>query len=554
MFALRGENDLGIGDTESLKEFVRWARKQGMRAVQILPVNETGADHSPYNIISSMAIEPSTVATLPHVMEDLTTADFKKITAAHGVDQFHDGRVHYDPVKSLKVDLLRAAFSRFSKRGGIKRQEAFAEFRHGQRSWLEAYTVFRSLVDVHCTEVTSNWPDNQRSLAGAQGWLNGLDPEPRAEFQREADFRAYIQWIAFQQWESVREECDAQGVALIGDIPVGVSIYSADVWQEPGIFDLTRSSGAPPERVFAADPFTAKWGQNWGFPLYDWFAMSHDNFAWWRRRLRLMRRMFDLVRVDHALGFFRIYSFPWRPEDNMTYLELSDDQAAARTGRGLPGFMPNDDETPENREKNRRHGETLFRLFLEESAPHCLIAEDLGSVAPYVRPVLEKLEIPGFKIPQWEREPDGTFTPGADYPRLSLATYATHDHPPVRAFWNEWFEVIQAGPSEQADAALSQMRQLMEFSDAEDIELPRAFDAEIHRATHQGLLRSNSWLVIPMITDILGEEDRFNVPGATGEANWTARLNVPVSLLDTAFAAPLQRFAETLAASGRSDE
>jgi 4-alpha-glucanotransferase len=137
---------------------------------------------------------------------------------------------------------------------------------------------------------------------------------------------------------------------------------------------------------------------------------------------------------------------------------------------------------------------------------------------------------------------------------LSLATYATHDHPPVRAFWNEWFEVIQAGPSEQADTALSQMRQLMEFSGSADIELPRVFDAEIHRATLHGLFHCNSWLVIPMITDILAEEDRFNVPGAAGEGNWTARLNVPIGMLDTAFAAPLQRFDDALRASGRADE
>jgi len=554
VFALRGEKDLGIGDTESLKEFVRWARKHGMRAVQILPVNETGADHSPYNIISSMAVEPSTLTTLPRVMQDLTAADFKKITDTHGADKICDGHVHYDPVKSLKIDLLLAAFSRFSKRGGARRREAFAEFRHDQRSWLEPYTIFRSLVEVHDTEVISNWPRNQRSLAGAREWLNTLDPEPREEFQREADFRAYIQWIAFQQWESVREECDLQGVALIGDIPVGVSIYSADVWQEPGIFDLTRSGGAPPERAFATDPFTKKWGQNWGFPLYNWFAMSQDNFAWWRRRLRRMRQMFDLVRVDHALGFFRIYSFPWRPEENMAYLELSEDEAAARTGGALPGFVPNDDSTLENQDKNRRHGATLFRMFLEESVAHCLIAEDLGAVAPYVRPVLAELEIPGFKIPQWELEPDGKFTPGADYPRLSLATYATHDHPPVKAFWNDWFEVIQAGPSQQADAALAQMRLIMEFSGTGEIELPRAFDAAIHRATLQGLLRCNSWLVIPMITDILGEEARFNVPGAAGEDNWTARLDVPVSMLDTAFATPMKRFDEALQESGRADE
>ncbi len=179
-------------------------------------------------------------------------------------------------------------------------------------------------------------------------------------------FHRYVQWIAFSQWQAVRAHCEEIGVSLMGDVPVGVSIYSCDVWSEPQVFDLTRSSGAPPEKVFKADPFTEKWGQNWGFPLYDWFAMSKDNFAWWRRRLRAMTGMFDLVRVDHALGFFRIYSFPVAPEQNAEFLNLTEEQAKERTGGRLPGFEPRDDSTPENRERNRAHGEVIFKIMLDE--------------------------------------------------------------------------------------------------------------------------------------------------------------------------------------------
>jgi len=551
LFALRGENDLGVGDTDALKEFAGWAASHGMRAVQILPINETGSDHSPYNILSSMAIEPSTLATYPSAMVDLSAADFKRITAAHAATKLVSDRVAYGPVKALKFDLLRAAFSKFTTRASTARIADFAAFRHEHRSWIDAYSTFRALVEFHGTEVTDTWPEAHRSPAGTNDWVTALPDGDRERFDNEVTFRAYIQWIAYSQWDSVRETCAGHHVALIGDIPVGVSIYSADVWQEPEIFDLTRSCGAPPERVFAADPFTAKWGQNWGFPLYHWFAMSRDNFAWWRRRLRMMRRMFDLTRVDHALGFFRIYSFPWRPERNPEFLDLSETEAAAKTGGTLPGFVPQDDSTQENQDKNRRHGETLFKLFLDESDPHCLIAEDLGEVAPYVRPVLEHLEIPGFKIPQWERETDGSFTSGATYPRLSLATYATHDHPPVMAFWNDWFTATQSGSPDAASHALFEMRQLLAFAGRADIELPRPFDAKVHLATMQGLLASNAWLVIPMITDILGTTDRFNVPGAAGDQNWSARLTVAVSGLDVSFAAPLARFREALSASGR---
>jgi 4-alpha-glucanotransferase len=551
VFALRGEQDLGVGDTDALKEFVRWSARHGMHAVQILPINETGADHSPYNILSSMAIEPCTLATYPHSMVDLSAADFKRITAAHDAGTLTGGRVAYAPVKALKFDLLRAAFLKFSRRAGAARLADFEAFRDAQHSWIESYATFRALVETHGTEVTGEWPEAHRSPNGTQDWIAMLSDSDRENFEDEVTFRIYIQWIAYDQWDGVRQTCSDCDVALIGDIPVGVSIYSADVWQEPEIFDLERSCGAPPERVFAADPFTAKWGQNWGFPLYNWFAMSRDNFAWWRRRLRMMRQMFDLTRVDHALGFFRIYSFPWRPELNAEFLPLSEEEAAAKTGGALPGFVPQDDSTPENQDKNRRHGETLFKLFLDESDPHCLIAEDLGEVAPYVRPVLAQLEIPGFKIPQWERELDGSYKPGASYSRLSLATYATHDHPPVKAFWDEWFTATQSESTEAAAHALFEMKQLVAFADRNDVELPRPFDGEVHLATMQGLLASNAWLVIPMITDILGIDDRFNVPGATGDQNWSARLEVSVNQLDETFAPPLARFQKALVASGR---
>lgn len=551
VFALRGKHDLGVGDTDALKEFVRWSADHGMHAVQILPINETGADHSPYNILSSMAIEPCTVATYPHSMVDLSAADFKRITAAHDAGTLTGGRVAYAPVKALKFDLLRAAFRKFSLRASAARGADFDTFREEQRSWIESYATFRALVETHGTEVTDGWPEAHRSPIGTQDWLATLSDAERETFGAEVTFRIYIQWIAYDQWNRVRQACADCDVALIGDIPVGVSIYSADVWQEPEIFDIARSCGAPPERVFAADPFTAKWGQNWGFPLYNWFAMSRDNFAWWRRRLRMMRQMFDLTRVDHALGFFRIYSFPWRPELNAEFLPLSEEEAAAKTGGALPGFVPQDDSTQENQDKNRRHGETLFKLFLDESDPHCLIAEDLGEVAPYVRPVLEHLEIPGFKIPQWERELDGSYKSGASYSRLSLATYATHDHPPVKAFWDEWFTATQSDSPEAAAHALFEMKQLLAFADRTDIDLPRPFDAEVHLATMQGLLASNAWLVIPMITDILGIDDRFNVPGATGDQNWSARLEVSVNQLDETFAPPLAGFQKALFASGR---
>jgi 4-alpha-glucanotransferase len=165
-----------------------------------------------------------------------------------------------------------------------------------------------------------------------------------------------------------------------------------------------------------------------------------------------------------------------------------------------------------------------------------------------VRPVLEALRVPGFKIPQWERPYDGApnLTPGAEYQRLSLATYATHDHPPVRTFWNSWAAQAQAGDAH----AREEMRALVAFC-GEKLESARPFDAEIHAVTMRGLMACNSWLAIPMITDILGTEDRFNVPGAIGDENWTARLGLEVSQLDGEFSTELNVLRQILAQTER---
>ncbi len=555
VFALRGSQDLGVGDTLALREFATWASRHGLRVVQILPVNESGADNSPYNIISSMALDPTTIATFPSELPDLRKSDFKRITAEFDLDALRAGSVRYAEVKKLKRALLTAAHTRFQKSASAERQSAFDDFVREHEEWLAPYAFYRALVTRHGeSEVFDLWPEEERTLETAAGWLETLPEEERAEIEHLSAFHRYVQWIAFSQWQAARAYCESLGVSLMGDVPVGVSIYSADVWSEPGVFDLTRSSGAPPEKVFKSDPFTEKWGQNWGFPLYDWQAMSRDNFAWWRRRLQAIVGMFDLIRVDHALGFFRIYSFPWPPQRNAEFLDLDNEQAKILTEGRLPGFIPRDDSTPENQEANRRHGEVLYRIFLEEIAAPRLIAEDLGTVPPYVRPVLEQLQIPGFKIPQWERPYDGApnLTPGDTYARLSLATYATHDHPPVHTFWNAWFAQSQSTDASAAAHARAEMNALLAFCGEPPLAEPHAFDNAILAATMRGLMAANSWLAIPMITDILGTEDRFNVPGAIGDQNWTARLATPAGELNRDFDPQLKILRQILAQTGRN--
>jgi len=549
--AIRGANDVGIGDTETLVELAVWASRAGFRLVQILPVNETGSDSSPYNIISSLAYEPVTLSVSPQWLPDVSAKDFARVTKKHDVAALREGPVRYGAVKALKRELLSLGHKNFrSGKGNQTRVCDFEAFQSGESEWLEPYALFRALIAWNNNdEVTSNWPEEHRTPATAREWVGALDEKQAEIFHEQLDFFTYIQWVAYSQWQTVSSEFDKLGMALMGDIPVGVSLYSADVWAEPEIFDLQRSSGAPPEKVFKSDPFTEKWGQNWGFPLYNWQAMARDNFAWWRRRLEAARSVFHLLRVDHALGFFRIYSFPWRPQENARFTDLSPEQAKEITGGLLPGFVPFDDTTPQNREYNRRQGEMLFRMILEETGPYRLIAEDLGELSPYVRPTLEALNIPGFKIPQWERGGNGAMIPGSDYARLSLATFATHDHPPVRQFWEDW-NVMAKNP-ETNERVVAEMRELLDFCGRADIQVPCAYAPEIHEALIKGLFACNSWIAVHQITDVFALRERFNVPGAVGDQNWTCRVPGHIQDWQKLFKKEIQTTSAALQLSGR---
>ena len=172
-----------------------------------------------------------------------------------------------------------------------------------------------------------------------------------------------------------------------------------------------------------------------------------------------------MFRIDHALGFYRIYSFPWNPIRNDEFLHLSEEEAAARCEGRLPGFRPRDDDSPENKAANRSDGEE-YLCMMKEAAGNCeIIAEDLGMVPDYVRPSLAELEIAGMKVPQWEFE-NGKVMGGASYPSISFATYTTHDHAPLKVQWNEQREMIltkEAG-SEEWNEASNFFNTLLDFS------------------------------------------------------------------------------------------
>ena len=520
LFALRTESDLGIGDLAGLRQFIDWAADIGFRLVQILPVNEMGGDHSPYNAISAVALEPSTLHLVPGSPEDLTQSDFDEVIGEVDLDKLRKGPVKHDRVRKAKMALLQKAYACFNQR----EREAFADFDafcEAEAAWLSDYAFFRALMEENGgKEIWDEWKEEHRSPEGAREWLAAQGAEKQSQFNERTRFFKYVQWVAFGQWNAARTYSEERGVALMGDIPFGVNLYSADVYSRGDEFALDWSGGAPPEPYFKDDEFTQKWGQNWGIPLYRWDVMRERNLDWWRWRVRGVQKIFHVFRIDHVLGFYRIYAFPWRPTRNAEFLPLSFEQMREKTGGAFPQFYPRDDSTRENCEANRREGEEYLRAVLEESRDTWVVGEDLGTVPDYVRPSLRSLGVAGFKIPQWENHPDGRSISGADYQRLSVATYATHDHKPLRAMWEEAFEE----PTSTTEQARQDLAKVAEFAGLAAPTQEKDFDQDFYGTVMEALFRCESWIALVMITDLLARKDRFNVPGTAASSNWSRRM------------------------------
>lgn len=550
VWTLRREKDLGIGDVGALRELIVWAREQKLGFLQLLPINETGGDHSPYNAISSVALDP-VLLDLTDV-PGLTKNDIGAASKKHPATLFAGKDVDYPTIKTLKRELLTLAFERYWEKGGTaKQKKEFAQFRQDESDWLEDYCMFRFLMDQEGgKESWDFWSINYSTPDKARTWIS----KQGEEAEKQLAYFAWVQWLAFTQWREIRKFADAHDVKLMGDIPIGVSYYSADVFFEPQWFNLKWFGGAPPETVFKDDAFACKWGQNWGIPLYRWDVLEKDNFAWWRRRIDKLTDVFHIFRIDHILGFYRIYSFPWHPRRNAEFLPLSHEEAAARTNGELPGFKPFDDDTEEHCDSNLTDGDKYLRVILEAAGQNEVVGEDLGATPDYVRPHLLDIGIAGFNICHWQAEYDEKTgmehpIPGKDYDECTFATYSTHDHPTMAGLWEEFRELTT---DDDDDSRIGGEWNLRVLSEIGGLKLPpspteyKKYGARIQWALLNSLLASNSRYAAFMITDLYRMTERFNTPGTTGDHNW--RVRMPFTVADMSKLAKYTRDNEKLKA------
>ena len=535
LFSMRREGDAGIGDLMALEEWLHWAAEHRVGFLQLLPVNAVGDDDapSPYSAISSVALEPLYLSLervpgiespLPPYAEDLPPRQLPG-----GPDY-----VDYARVRMYKRYYLKRAFARFEE------EEAMASLRvefdawvSEQGSWLQDFTDFRVLSIAYGTNAWWQWPVQDTDVA-----RRIVEGSPSS--RRQKRYQQWLQWLCAREWAHVRSVADSLGVYLMGDVPIGISVASADVFFERYLFDMNWSGGAPAEGNFAEDPFTAKWGQNWGIPLYRWDVMEHDGFSWWSRRVRKLAEIFKMYRIDHILGFYRIYAFPWMPDRNSEFLQLTPEEAAARCEGRKPGFRPRPDWTPEDRRANLMQGDHLLTQILKAAPGQLVIGEDLGCVPDYVRPDLSRLRIAGFKIPHWEIDEHSRICRGQSYNPCSFATYATHDFPPICNDWNDWYACVEAGDHALVDATLSSAELMEKRRAARDCSrvlcwlgdfaglTPQQslvpWGQDIKTSLFRALLESRSAYAALMWTELFDIPVRLNTPGTQGGANWRPRM------------------------------
>jgi glycogen operon protein len=498
LFSIRSSSGWGLGEIPDLERFAEWAGRAGFSIVQILPVAETnGADPSPYAAASAFALDPIYLSL--DACEDFAAAGGRaalspeqkeilgKVSAAKLVD--------WENVRRLKQAGVELAFARFMRDEWAKetpRAHELVLFMKGHPGWLDDHALFHVWHDQLRTSWTA-WPSGPRERDP------GTIARLRDEHGRELLRVKWTQWQLDRQWRAARRAAARAGVELMGDLPFVVGIDSSDVWAHRELFRTDLRVGTPPEPG-APD------GQDWGLPVYDWSALERDRFAWMRERATRAGALFGLHRLDHVMGLYRTF-------------------ARSVDGREK-GFLP------AHEREQIQQGEILLRLFGQWAE---IVAEDLGAVPPFLRPSLEKLGVPGYRVLRWEKDGDA-FRDPATWPECSVATNATHDTDATAA----WFDGL---PPPERD-------RLRRVPGLGDLPGKGPFDERSRDLLLRVIYNAPSRLVLVPFQDALGTRDRINTPGKADASNWRYRAARSIEEL-LADRETTERLARLAAESGR---
>ena len=300
VFSLRSKGSFGVGDFGDLKMMIDWVAETNQRVLQVLPINDTTSTHTwtdsyPYSAISIFALHPqfADFRQLPEIKDKKKAREMEALRKE--LNELK--QIDYERVNNTKTDYLRIIFKQEGE--AVMKGEDFKMFVKENEHWLVPYAQYCHLRDSFGNVDFSSWKGHEQWHEADRKKLT----DPKSKEYADVAFYYYVQFVLDRQMRAAHEYAMARGVILKGDIPIGVDRNGCDVWHEPQYFNLNSQAGAPP------DAFSIN-GQNWGFPTYNWQRMIDDGCEWWIRRFQNMAKYFDAYRIDHVLGFFRIWAIP----------------------------------------------------------------------------------------------------------------------------------------------------------------------------------------------------------------------------------------------------
>ncbi len=457
--------DLG----KAAHRFADFLYASGQSWWQMLPVNPIGLGNSPYSTTCSFAGEPLFIDLVGLVEEGLLKKSEIKNPIANS-----SNRAYYPKARRYRESRLRLAFGRFSDTDTHVNSSQFSQFLTEQKYWLEDFALFCVLTRKFKTANWSQWPSAfRRRKDAALSKIGTTD-------KKELDYIKFLQFKFFTQWAQLKVYLKKLGIALIGDIPIFVGYQSSDVWAAQKYFQLNRDgsmkfvAGVPPD-------YYCPEGQLWGNPIYNWPALKKNGYSWWIERIKHMMALFDVVRLDHFIGFYR-------------YWEIKANSKTARDGR----FRP----TP---------GRELFLALRRHLGNLSFIAEDLGTVVPGVYELRDEFDLPGMRVLQFGfgNESSAKYHLPFSYSRNAVVYTGTHDNNTVVGWYDE---------AKKASRKKVKMYNLSFLRDYLDTDL-----TDVNWQMIREAMRSTANLSIFPMQDILGldKKARMNIPGKpTGNWQW----------------------------------
>ena len=533
VFSLRSEGSFGVGDFGDLLLMIDWCAKTQQRVLQLLPINDTTItytwqDSYPYNSISIYALHPqyTDLRQLPAIKDKEKARQFESLRQElNALPQ-----IDYERMYAAKLDYLKAVFAQ--EWAKVKRTKAYKEFYEKNSHWLSPYACFCLNRDQYRTAEFSQWPKD------------ALLPTDKAngEQSKTIDFWCFVQFCLDKQMRAAHQHARQQRVILKGDIPIGISRDGVEAWVEPRYFNLDGQAGAPPD-AFAED------GQNWGFPTYNWDEMLKDGCQWWVRRFCKMAEYFDAYRIDHVLGFFRIWEIPvphksglygqFQPSLGMTCEEVESygvpfhEELFLKDRKKellwhprinapkLPFFQQLSEDEQQRfwnlyndyfyrRNNQFWYQEAMKKLpRLTQATRMLCCAEDLGMVPDCVPWVMNELRILSLEIQSMPKEQGIRFGKLSHNPYRSVCTISTHDMATLRQWWDEDEERTQ-------DYYVSRLRR--------DGAAPHPLPGWLAKDIVSRHLTSPSMLCLLSLQDWLAINEKLRLPDQNAE-----RINIPAN-------------------------